>query len=169
MIDGTNVYAYVGGNPVNRVDPMGQNQVIIGVGAGAIIGGGWEFGKGLYCGDSWGDIAWNTGKGALIGGATGGYLSVAGVGMTATGVSKAAQGGLLSMWGAAAGALGEMADQVFGRDPGDGMNLTDLALAAGGGAAAGGIAPFAPGVSGGLFSAFEGSGISNLSAFNWCD
>ena len=68
-------YGYVGGNPLNGIDPSGQNPMLI----GALIGGGIDLGIQLFsswakgCGLTFSNVNWaHVGQAALVGAALGG-------------------------------------------------------------------------------------------------
>ena len=116
FIDGPNLYAYVGGNPVNAVDPTGLCPWCIPGAVGALIGGTANAAAEYLDGGSQMDVLKAFGVGALAGGAfgvTGGAAGSIGAWVGA----GAASGGLTSGLTTAAtgGTVGEvMTDTLFG-------------------------------------------------------
>lgn len=94
---GTNLYAYIGDDPVNYIDPSGNVGLLataaIGAAAGAVGGAAWA----AATGGSWEDIGRAAASGA-VGGAVAGLTLGLGGGVWA---------------GAATGALGNIASQLF--------------------------------------------------------
>jgi RHS repeat-associated protein len=94
---GTNRYAYVGNDPINKSDPSGHNWgIAIGFGTGAIVGGAFEAYSqyGTYgIVNDWGQV----GKHALVGAMTGGVGAATG-GMSFVG-TPSMKGFMSGMWG----------------------------------------------------------------------
>lgn len=84
-INGLNLYAYCGNDPVNRFDPTGHAfiSVLVGLGIAALIGAG--IGAASYTAGQLitGDFEWSWGGfiGSTVGGAIGGAITFATAGM----------------------------------------------------------------------------------------
>lgn len=98
---GPNIYAYVGNDPLNAIDPTGQFLFLITGGVGAAVGGLADLGHQLYAnGGNFGQVSWGeVGVSAAFGGLAGAGLPFVGSGIAALG------GGALSQYAGAA-ALG---------------------------------------------------------------
>lgn len=73
LLGGTNLYAYVDGDPLQLIDPNGENPILIGALAGALIGSGgnliWQLyqnGGDFDCVNPWDVLRWGL-EGALTG------------------------------------------------------------------------------------------------------
>ena len=106
----TNLYAYVGGDPVNLIDPSGTYvQVLVGAGIGALWGGGyaWMTGQDVLANAAGGAVAggfsafWPCPAGAAIGAALGTGLTLYLEGYEPCPLRMAASAGLagLGAWG----------------------------------------------------------------------
>jgi len=136
-----NAYAYSFVDPLNFVDSVGDNPLLVTAGVGALIGGGVGAGYEWWNNPSatWGDIAYGGLRGALVGGVGGLTLGLGGSAIAGT-LGGGIAGGVLS--GASAGAAGELAGQILDISVGEScdISLGDIGLAAAGGAILG--APF---------------------------
>ena len=101
LVAGPNIYAYVGNDPLNAIDPTGQFLFLITGGVGAAVGGLADLGHQLYAnGGNFGQVSWGeVGVSAAFGGLAGAGLPFVGSGIAALG------GGALSQYAGAA-ALG---------------------------------------------------------------
>lgn len=138
-------YAYVGGDPINRIDPDGEFwHIVAGAAIGGTISAGFSIGSQLLAGER---VNWKkVGKAALVGAVAGGVgAATMGVGTTAaiSALGSEVGGSALvaanvtvgAVSGAASGAAGQVTSNIL-----EGEKVTqDLGSAAGVGAITGGV------------------------------